>query len=209
MAFEPGSAVEVSIDGGAGALGRSWFSDRFLVLYPNVAEKSTVSFHQLRPLPPPETRWIFHYGKKVEVSFGDSGRVPSQTVIVVLSTPILSSFNIFASVGHQLSSKCSQIDVWLQFSIGKAITAWLQVLANVNILALCVHAIRILHLELSNPISMKAQPPNFARLELLIVKQQVSATISNKKVNTVLEYLLQNTPMAYKVDIIHKQHLFK
>ncbi|KAG5026574.1 hypothetical protein JHK86_022488 [Glycine max] len=165
MAFEPGSAVEVSIDGGAGALGRSWFSDRFLVLYPNVAEKSTVSFHQLRPLPPPETRWIFHYGKK--------------------------------------------IDVWLQFSIGKAITAWLQVLANVNILALCVHAIRILHLELSNPISMKAQPPNFARLELLIVKQQVSATISNKKVNTVLEYLLQNTPMAYKVDIIHKQHLFK
>ncbi|KHN47544.1 hypothetical protein glysoja_040079 [Glycine soja] len=175
MAFEPGSAVEVSIDGGAGALGRSWFSDRFLVLYPNVAEKSTVSFHQLRLLPPPETRWIFHYGKKVEVSFGDSER----------------------------------IDVWLQFSSGKAITAWLQVLANVNILALCVHAIRILHLELSNPISMKAQPPNFARLELLIVKQQVSATISNKKVNTVLEYLLQNTPMAYKVDIIHKQHLFK
>ncbi|KAG5137743.1 hypothetical protein JHK82_022474 [Glycine max] len=159
MAFEPGSAVEVSIDGGAGALGRSWFSDRFLVLYPNVAEKSTVSFHQLRLLPPPETRWIFHYGEKVEV--------------------------------------------------GKAITAWLQVLANVNILALCVHAIRILHLELSNPISMKAQPPNFARLELLIVKQQVSATISNKKINTVLEYLLQNTPMAYKVDIIHKQHLFK
>ncbi|KAG5001316.1 hypothetical protein JHK87_022388 [Glycine soja] len=142
MAFEPGSAVEVSIDGGAGALGRSWFSDRFLVLYPNVAEKST-------------------------------------------------------------------IDVWLQFSSGKAITAWLQVPANVNILALCVHAIRILHLELSNPISMKAQPPNFARLELLIVKQQVSATISNKKINTVLEYLLQNTPMAYKVDIIHKQHLFK
>ena len=81
MAFEPGSAVEVSIDGGAVALGRSWFSDRFLVLYPNVAEKSTVSFHQLRLLPPPETRWIFHYGEKVEVSFGDSERVPFQTVM--------------------------------------------------------------------------------------------------------------------------------
>ncbi|KAL5142422.1 putative FBD-associated F-box protein [Glycine soja] len=63
------------------------------------------------------------------------------------------------------------------------IIKWLQVLAN----------------DLSNPSS--TQPPCFVRLESLKVKKQLFTSMPDEDVNKVVEYLLQNTPMA-KVDVI-------
>ncbi|TKY45172.1 putative FBD-associated F-box protein [Spatholobus suberectus] len=129
-----------------------------------------------------------------------------------LSTPNLRSFTIKGSVRHQLFSTCSlsflgEVNIFIYGDAtswdgrSSIILKWLEVLANVKTLTFSLRAFRVMLHDLSNPSSMRPQPPCFARLESLKVKKQLFANISDDEVNRVVKYLLQNSPMA-RVDII-------
>ncbi|KAG4991453.1 hypothetical protein JHK87_024910 [Glycine soja] len=108
-----------------------------------------------------------------------------QTYQIVLSTPNLSSFTIRGSSSLQLFSTCN-----------------LSFLGEVNIdVSWDGHwaeksSIISSNIDFSNPISMRPEPPSFVRLESLKVIKLLSANVSDEKVNTVVEYLLRDSPMA-------------
>ncbi|KAG5007037.1 hypothetical protein JHK85_025579 [Glycine max] len=138
-----------------------------------------------------------------------------QTYQIVLSTPNLSSFTIRGSSSLQLFSTCNlsflgevNIDVswdghWAEKSsiISSNIVRWLVVLAYVKKLSFSRYAFQIILHDFSNPISMRPEPPSFVRLESLKVIKLLSANVSDEKVNTVVEYLLRDSPMA-RVEIL-------
>ncbi|AES87354.1 F-box/RNI/FBD-like domain protein [Medicago truncatula] len=136
-----------------------------------------------------------------------------------LSTPNLSSFTIKgSSLFHQpLASTCNLS--FLQqvtftgmdgyFTIGEAsiFLRWLQVFANVKILKVGSAVLETIHNEFRlNPISKKAQPPRFVRLELFIVYKHFTdeeeTLASKQEIMEVVEHLLQNTTSMPRVDII-------
>ncbi|KAG4941658.1 hypothetical protein JHK87_045529 [Glycine soja] len=141
-----------------------------------------------------------------------------KTYQIVLSTPNLSSFTILDStVSHQLFSTCNlpflgevNIDMYRDGGSDEGwdekssiIMKWLHVLANVKMLTLYPRAFEIILRELSNPISLRPQPPSFVRLESLTVNTRLYANISDEVlISTLLGYLLQNSPMD-KLDIIN------
>ncbi|CAJ1952912.1 unnamed protein product [Sphenostylis stenocarpa] len=139
-----------------------------------------------------------------------------QTYQILLSTPNLSYFTIRGSASHQLFSRCNlsfldevNIDVswdgsWAEKSsiISSNIMRWLQVLANVKKLTFSSwYPFQIMLHDFSNPLSMRPESPSLVRLESLKVIKHFFVDVSDEKVNTLVEYLLQGSPMA-KVDII-------
>ncbi|RDY07369.1 DUF724 domain-containing protein 6, partial [Mucuna pruriens] len=129
-----------------------------------------------------------------------------QAYKIVLSTPNLSTFTIKGFVSHQLSSSCKlsflgPVNIGLFLVTSSIIVRWLQVLANVKILTLRSDTLQIILHDLSNPSPMRLQPPCFARLESVKVKNQLH--LPDVQINRVLEYLLQNSPKSKaRLDII-------
>ncbi|KAK7293042.1 hypothetical protein RJT34_15903 [Clitoria ternatea] len=137
---------------------------------------------------------------------------------IALSTPNLSSLAISGRLSHQFpsfSSSCNltfldevTIDVdfyhtYFQDSPGLFIINWLQMLSNVKILILNWMTLEIILNEISHPVSASVQPPCFVRLKSLNlkVKHQSITNISDKYINRVVEYLLQNSPRS-RIDIL-------
>nr|KYP61917.1 F-box/FBD/LRR-repeat protein At1g78750 family [Cajanus cajan] len=133
--------------------------------------------------------------------------IGQEAPLIVFSTPSLSSLTFQGSDHHdQLLSTCNlpslgevNIDVNIDFNgRNPFIMKWLQMLSNVKILTLYSCAFKLIH-DLSNLISMRPQPPRFARLETLNVPKLYSEKYI-EEISTVVDYLLQNSPLA-KVDI--------
>ena len=56
-----------------------------------------------------------------------------------------------------------------------------------------------------NPISKKAQPPSFVRLELFIVYKDFEERLASKQeIMEVVKYLLQNTSSMPRVDTLQE-----
>ncbi|XP_061371124.1 putative F-box/LRR-repeat protein At4g15060 [Gastrolobium bilobum] len=128
---------------------------------------------------------------------------------LVLSVPNLSSLAILHAPIHQIFYACNlslikeiNIDAVFPRKKDSVIISWLQVLANVKIMTLSSSILYIIQIVLSNPVSMRTQPPCFVRLESLKVKMYSSACLCYQQVSRAVTYLLQNSPLA-RVDIIN------
>ncbi|WVZ14390.1 hypothetical protein V8G54_011956 [Vigna mungo] len=129
-----------------------------------------------------------------------------------LHMPVLKNLHLQGgSATHELFSTCNlsfleavNIDVswngrWAEKSsiISSNIMRWLQVLANVKKLTFTSgYPFQIMLHDFSNPISVRPEPPSLVRLESLKVVKHFSVDVSDKEVNTLVEYLLRGSPMA-------------
>ncbi|AES87283.2 agenet domain protein [Medicago truncatula] len=127
-----------------------------------------------------------------------------------LSTPNLSSFTIHGgSFFRQLLASTCNLSFLQQvnmYGISNNVEAsiflrWLQVLANVKILRFDYSVIETIQKEFRlNPISKKAQPPRFARLELFIVHKPFYPD-REQEIMEVVKHLLQNTTSVPRVQV--------
>ncbi|KAL2334674.1 hypothetical protein Fmac_015887 [Flemingia macrophylla] len=162
----------------------------------------------------------FGFLNDVQVLFISNSTLSSLTITelhaypIVLCTPNLRSFTIKGHAGHQLSSTCNlsfieevnlNVDGCATTGDGKTsiIIKLLRVFANAKTLALSFHVIQMILQDLSNPNSVKPQPPRFVRLESLKVTRNSLANISYEGIIEVVEYLLLNSPMTKVNVIIH------
>ncbi|KAK7315012.1 hypothetical protein VNO77_33544 [Canavalia gladiata] len=118
---------------------------------------------------------------------------------IVLSTPNLSSLTIVDYFNLQLSSTCNlsllkEVDIDT-CAHNLVFIKWLQVLANVKIMTFAFNTLKIILDDISNPGSIRSQPPCFVRLETLKMKMTPSLRISDEEVKRIVEYLLQNSSL--------------
>ncbi|KAL6513502.1 hypothetical protein OROGR_020988 [Orobanche gracilis] len=123
---------------------------------------------------------------------------------VVLCTPKLSSLTAQGRSINQLSSSCNlpflrqgHFDVNIHGDLpkkGLVLISWMQMLTNVTMMTLRWSTINLL-------IATRPQLPCFVRLKSLKVKMDTSAKLSDDLASSIVEDLLQNSPLA-RVDII-------
>ncbi|XP_061358108.1 F-box/FBD/LRR-repeat protein At1g16930-like isoform X4 [Gastrolobium bilobum] len=100
---------------------------------------------------------------------------------IEISTPNLNSLTI----------------IGLDVRTDSVIVNWLHVLANVKIMTLASCTLCTLLNDLSKSGLTRTQPPCFARLEALKVKKLPSVKVlDEEKQDGILQYLLQNSPLA-------------
>ncbi|XP_061358106.1 putative F-box/FBD/LRR-repeat protein At1g66300 isoform X2 [Gastrolobium bilobum] len=135
---------------------------------------------------------------------------------IEISTPNLNSLTIIGTPIFQLSFPCnlsfleevyininlgfrrhSTTDAGLDVRTDSVIVNWLHVLANVKIMTLASCTLCTLLNDLSKSGLTRTQPPCFARLEALKVKKLPSVKVlDEEKQDGILQYLLQNSPLA-------------
>lgn len=131
----------------------------------------------------------------------------------MLSTPNVCSFSFTGTVGRQLLSTCylsilREVDVEIYKDRNTAgwyrqistVIEWLQVLYNAKILTFGTQATVLMLFAIFHLLSVGPQPPSFVRLESVKVKTLLFPQELDLRLNKLMEYLLQNSPMD-KVDI--------
>ncbi|KAL2334654.1 hypothetical protein Fmac_015867 [Flemingia macrophylla] len=127
---------------------------------------------------------------------------------IVLSTPNLSSFAVMGHNNHLFSSEYN-LSFLQEVSIETDgfttleeedlhIISWLPMLSNIKTMTFSWRALNTILEDLSNPASVSAQHPCFGQLKSLRVKKNSFCDnyISVERINTALEYILQNSPLA-------------
>ncbi|RDY02706.1 FBD-associated F-box protein, partial [Mucuna pruriens] len=128
---------------------------------------------------------------------------------IVLSTPNLRSLTITDSCCRcrQLSSTCNlsfleEVNIEVIFNeYSSSILSWLPLFSNIKKMTLSMDILKFISDVLSHSHSTKTQPPSFVRLESLKVTMNQWRGSYYEELNTVAQFLLQNSPLT-TVDVI-------
>nr|KYP41948.1 Putative F-box/FBD/LRR-repeat protein At1g78760 family [Cajanus cajan] len=130
---------------------------------------------------------------------------------IVLSTPNLRSLTLNQICSDRISFACNLLfleEIIIDSCLYNPVCSiWLDVFSNVKKMTITTCTLDTVLDDLAGLEIRITQSPRFARLESLIVKKDPCMEFSDVKVNRILKYILQNSPLA-RVDLVKNGKLY-